>query len=224
MGKFRVFSFLIMLSFSFSGLTQIFYFDDTETTLIKDTDQSPAHWYIEIFPNTPVDSVLRWKSDFVNIPSEWSINLDCQTALFPVVEHNDSADFVLWSQPFVPQKLIIGATLNDTPGNGTVYFDIYDPYNPQVSERIAFHFIISLGDNNSLEESVLSSVLEMKNGMLYNISNTDLSCSIFDSQGKTIHFSDRFDKEIDLTDRKGELVFIVLVDGENNHYQLKIVL
>lgn len=224
MKSLRVLSLFIAFSLSFSGLTQIFYFEDTETTLTKETNQSPVHWYVEIFSNIQLDSVLRWKADFVNIPNEWNINFDCQSMSFPTVGHNDSADFVFWSEPEFPQKLIIGAMLNDTPGNGSVYFDVYDPYNREEVERIAFHFFISLSANASLFASDLSSVISLENGVMHNISTTHLSCSIFDSEGKTIHHTDVFNKEIDLSARKGELLFIHLSDQKNNHYYLKIIL
>jgi hypothetical protein len=224
MKSLRVLSLLLVFSLSFSGLTQIFYFEDTETTLVKETNQSPVHWYVEIFSNIQLDSVLRWKADFVNIPNEWNINFDCQSISFPTVEHNDSADFVFWSEPEFPQKLIIGAMLNDTPGNGSVYFDVYDPYNREEVERIAFHFFISLSANASLVESDLSSVISLENGVLHNISTTHLSCSIFDNEGKTIHKTNVFNKEIDLSARKGELLFIHLIDQKNNQYYLKIIL
>lgn len=224
MKSLRVLSLLLVFSFPFSGLAQIFYFEDTETTLVKETNQSPVHWYVEIFSNIQVDSVLRWKADFVNIPNEWNINFDCQSIVFPSVEHNDSADFLFWSEPEFPQKLIIGAMLNDIPGNGSVYFDIYDPYNREEVERIAFHFLISLSTNVSLDESVLSSVIAIENGVIHNISSTNLSCCIFDIEGKIIHKTNEFSKGIDLSMRKGELVIIHLIDQKNNHYQFKIML
>src|SRR5690606_29174079 len=60
-----------------------------------------------------------------------------------IVLDGDSADFTLFGAPEYPQKLIIGATLNNTPGHGYVYFDIYDPHTPEDVQTISYEFIIS---------------------------------------------------------------------------------
>lgn len=208
----------------FIGLSQIFYFDITETTLTKTTDQSPAHWYIEVFSNLQEDSVLRWKSEFVNIPTEWNINLDCQSISFPVVNDNDSADFTLMTAPLFPQKLIIGAMLNDVPGNGSVFFDIYDPNNPDIKERIAFHFIISQGATNSIEAPVLPSIISYQKGILTNVSSKDLMCQVYDAQGREVFVTKQFDEEIDLSKLIGQVVYIILVDSEGEIYSLNLKL
>ena len=67
---------LLQVSFSWS---QSFHFVNDSTALIKDTDQSPAHWYIEVYNDAGVDTVLRWKAFFQNIPAAWQIDLDDQT-------------------------------------------------------------------------------------------------------------------------------------------------
>ena len=140
MKKLLLFLSLCWTSFSFA---QTFHFEDTCTTLIKTTSQSPAHWYIEIFNDTGVDTMLRWKAYFEEIPAEWNINFDVQTQSWPTVNDGDSADFVLQPTAEFPQKLIIGAMLNDTPGNGTVFFDMYDPDFPSVRQTICYEFIVT---------------------------------------------------------------------------------
>jgi hypothetical protein len=134
---------LLLLSllpmFSFG---QAFYFNDTSTTLIKTTDQTPAHWYIEIFSNELVDTTLRWKTTFSNIPPQWGITFDDQDNNYPVINDGDSADFTLFTGWTFPQKLIIGAHLNNTAGEGSVLFDIYDPNDPSFVQVIEYHFIV----------------------------------------------------------------------------------
>ena len=135
---------------------QVFHFDDTTTTIIKTTAQSPAHWYIEIFNDIGVDTTLRWKTHFENIPPQWNINFETQGGYFDPVFDGDSADFILHDSLDFPQKLIIGAATANTPGNGSVFFDIYDPYNPTVVVTIEYHFIItSVGTEELTTDPIL---------------------------------------------------------------------
>lgn len=134
----------LLLLFS-TGFTkaQIFSIPDTSAVLIKTTNQSPAHWYIEVISNLQVDTNLRWIAHFSNIPSQWGINFDDGTTAHPVVNDLDSADFVLAPTTQFPLKLIIGAMLNNTPGHGIVYFDIFDPDNRTEIQTISYEFIIT---------------------------------------------------------------------------------
>ena len=131
---------IVFSSFAFG---QAFHFDLTERTLIKTTDQSPAHWYLEIFNDVNVDTTLRWKTSFTNVPPEWVITFDDQNTMYNPVNDGDSADFTLYAAPAFPQKLIIGAFLNGTPGHGITYFDVYDPADPSTSETIFFEFVVT---------------------------------------------------------------------------------
>ncbi len=137
-----------------SAQSQVFHFEDTSFTLIKTTNQSPAHWYIEIFSDVNVDTTLRWKARFNHVPSEWEINFDTQTHYEDTVVHGDSADFILWPDPAFPQKLIIGAKLNGTPANCSVLFDVYSPEDPSQFQTIVFNFIVSIDDAGLSEESI----------------------------------------------------------------------
>jgi hypothetical protein len=141
--------FICILSFLFVGFkaqSQAFSFDDTVTVLIKTTNESPAHWYLEIFNNVSVDTTLRWKAVYGStLPQEWDFNFDDQYQnYFPVLD-GDSADFVLLANPLFPQKLIIGGHLNNTPGNGSIYFEIYDPNDLSTLVTIEYRFIVSQG-------------------------------------------------------------------------------
>jgi hypothetical protein len=133
-----------VLFFGFRSLGQAFHIADTSALIVKTTNQSPAHWYIEVFSDSSVDTVLRWKAThFDNVPPEWEIGMDDQTASYSNVQVGDSADFNLpANQPFA-RKLIIGAILNGTPGHGICYFDIYDPHDLSFVQSISYEFIIT---------------------------------------------------------------------------------
>lgn len=133
---------LFQVNFSWS---QSFHFVNYSTVLIKDTDQSPAHWYIEVYNDAGIDTVLRWKAFFQNIPAAWQIDLDVQTNYTTDIQDGDSMDFDLPIGLAFPQKLIIGATLNGTPGVGSAFFEIYDPNVSTVIDTIEFYFIVAQG-------------------------------------------------------------------------------
>lgn len=139
--------------FSLGVNGQSFYFIDHETTLIKTVAQSPAHWYIEIYSNEIVDTTLRWKAHFDNVPIEWNISFDDQNNYYAAVNDVDSADFTLFSNLTIPQKLIIGAETNNTPATATVWFEIYDPASSEYRDSIYYHFIIS--EVNDLDENLM---------------------------------------------------------------------
>lgn len=144
---------LILLHFQF-GFAQVFHFNDTSTTLIKTTSQSPAHWYIQVQTDLSIDTVLRWKcTQFVNVPSQWVINFDDQTTSYPSIFPGDSSDFVLKANDPYANKLIIGAMLNNTPGHAIIYFDIYDPHNPLNKQTISYEFIVTQSTNALASES-----------------------------------------------------------------------
>lgn len=162
--------FLLLIAFlPFAAAAQTFHFEDTCATIVKNTTQSPAHWYLEIINDLGTDTMLRWKTSFQDIPEEWNINFSTQTASWDTVHHGDSADFLLEITGQFPQKLIIGAATNNTPGHGTVFFDIYDPDAPAVMQTICYEFVITpvLGiDAPGLPEFVRlkENTLEVTNG------------------------------------------------------------
>ena len=226
-----IISIFIACFYKNNACAQIFYFENTETTLDKETNNSPLHWYIEIHTTLQEDTTLRWKSTFDNIPTEWNVNIDCQTENYFDISDGDSADFVLSKEQDLinnndtfPQKMIISVFLNDTPGKGTVLFDVFDPENPSETEQIKFHFLISLSPNASISESELKDLISIKNGVLKNKSSQKVKCGVFDVQGRTLYNSNHFKESIDLSKHKGEIVFINLIDNKNNFYQIKTVL
>ena len=103
---------LLIVLLNTLGFAQAFHFNDVQTILVKTTDESPAHWYLEIFSDVQSDTTLRWKAHYgLTLPAEWDFNFDDQSQFhFPVLD-GDSADFTLISNPILPQKLIIGAML-----------------------------------------------------------------------------------------------------------------
>ncbi len=123
---------------------QVFDIPQPKTKLIKKTNQSPAHWYVEIENLTNDEQNLRWKfSRGRTCPEAWEFNFDVQTASYPLVLDKDSADFTLRKQEGLPQKLIIGNTLNNTPGEGTAYFDIYDPSQRDYVVTVEYAFVVT---------------------------------------------------------------------------------
>lgn len=175
-----IWAILLLATGALKVQAQTFYFQDTSTILIKNTDQSPAHWYIEIFTNASSDTSLRWKTHFSNIPAAWVINFDNQDVFLPVIEDGDSADFTLFGGLPYAQKLIIGAMLNDTPGNGIVYFDIYDPDAPEYVQTISFRFIVTAV---GLDELLEAAPLQLQQNVLSVTGNESAHLQIYDAQG-----------------------------------------
>lgn len=139
----KLFLFGIACALSGFGFGQIFHFNDTSAVLIKTTNQSPAHWYLEVISDLQTDTNLRWVTHFSTIPSQWVISFDDGTFSDNSIVDSDSADFLLAPTGTFPLKLIIGATLNNTPGHGIVYFDIFDPDNRSVKQTISYEFIVT---------------------------------------------------------------------------------
>ncbi len=157
---------LLVITFLLIGVaarSQAFHFVDTSTTLIKDTDQSPAHWYLEVYNDVGVDTTLRWKASFSNIPAQWTINFDDQDNFYATANDGDSADFTLFGGLAFPQKLIIGAAFNGVPGTGSIFFDIYDPENPAYVVTIEYRYIVSAA---SLEENNFDELITRKGSTL----------------------------------------------------------
>ncbi len=198
---------------------QTFHFLNNSTTLIKTTDQSPAHWYIEIYNDLGVDTMLRWKSTFINVPSQWQINFDDQTANHPDVHDNDSADFVLQVTGAFPQKLIIGAMLNNTPADATILFEIYDPYAPSVIDTIFYNFFVTQGSANLLELEK-SGIVLFKDNIISIVNGKASAFDLYDAQGKGIRSFKNAEK-LDLNSLdKNQVYFIQLTQG-NKTYVVK---
>jgi len=208
---------IVLLMFVPNVSAQLFYFQDVETTLVKTTDQSPAHWYIEIFSNSTVDTLLTWEANFSTIPSEWTINLDCQDPngnWFPVVNDGDAEDFILLSSPDFPQKLIIGAMFNDVPGIGSVYFDIYDKEYPAYAVEIAYHFVVTQGTASL--ESLSNTDFQLGEGQLTILRDEAVEVTILDASGRLILQTDS-EKNIPLEQYSNQLLLIQLKLGQRTH-------
>ena len=136
-----------------SALGQAFQFPVQAATIIKTTLQSPAHAYLEIMNAAGADTLLRWRADCSTIPAGWVINFDDGNAYYSPLHTGDSADFTLFDSLAFPQKLIIGATTNNVPGTGTVYFDIWNPADTVAPTVIQYDFIISLPSSVTGPES-----------------------------------------------------------------------
>lgn len=208
----KLFFFILVSTISFS---QAFHFDYLSRTLIKTTNQSPAHWYIEIFNDSGVDTTLRWKSSFVNVPVEWNMSLDDQNAYHSNLQDNDSSDFTLYSGLSIPQKLIIGATLNDTPGDGYVYFDIYDPNDPSNFETIFFRFIITEETAGQLENESNTWINQIDDSFEFDELMVGEELNIFNSIGQKV-FSGKIEPKMNFSslDFKGQVFFLTENKGE----------
>ena len=150
----------LLVNFWFSN-AQVFHFNENEYTFNKTTDNSPVHWYFEIFNDVGVDTLLRWKTHFNSIPSQWYVNFDAQTSSWSLIQDGDSADFVLQTGLSFPQKLIIGVNTANTIGNGSISFEIYDPNEPVYRDTIIFYFNISYGTSGLAEVGVENEYLLM---------------------------------------------------------------
>lgn len=176
----------LSLFLSTASWTQVFHIPDTSALLVKTTSQSPAHWYIQVVSDIAVDTSLRWKATyFDNIPAAWQISIDDQTTFHTNVQVGDSGDFdLLANQPFAT-KLIIGAMLNDTPGYGICYFDVYDPNNLSVVQAISYEFIVTPSTNGIADLSD-ESFLEWKEGILKVKDGKEAEFEVSDLAGKIV--------------------------------------
>lgn len=161
---------------------QAFYFQNTSHTFYKTTDQSPLHWYIEIFSNENVDTTLRWKVRFESIPAAWDISFDDQTQMHNLINHNDSSDFILQANPSFPQKLILSAALNQTIGSGSVFFAVYNPalLMPDTAE-IVFHFFVTQGQLGNDDANIVSLFWQ---GSVLHFLNEPVDVRVFNKDGR----------------------------------------
>ncbi|MBC9813777.1 T9SS type A sorting domain-containing protein [Crocinitomicaceae bacterium CZZ-1] len=212
-------AFLLLKTLPVHG--QVFYFDNKETTLVKTTDHSPVHWYINIYSASNEDETLQWKAVFQTIPEEWVITFDDQTVYHQDVRHNDSSDFILVTNPEVTQKLIIGAQLNNQVGQGTVSFEISDPDTPGVSDTIHFHFNISQG-SLGVENTVLSSQFKIEGGKVYAVSGEPASFSVFDQTGRLL-VQQEGTAAFNLTDLSAEGMYFFRIQQHNHLYLMKVL-
>ena len=207
-----LFAFFVVLLGCGGVKAQAFHVVDTSALLIKNTDQSPAHWYIEVMTDSNIDTTLRWKAHFSNIPAAWEINFDDQDNYYPIVLDGDSADFTLFANLGYPQKLIISAILNNTPGHGIVYCDVYDPDAPSFVQTVSFEFIISAV---GLDELIAFAPLSMHDLVLSTTNGKIGKLQVYDQQGRCLmnEKSDHFS----LTDLPaGQTLYLVLQIGDAN--------
>lgn len=210
---------LILLAFlSVSTLlnAQIFHVDIDSAVLYKNTDQSPAHWYIEIFNDAGVDTMLRWKAHFNNVPSQWVITFEDQTAFHNPVLDGDSADFAFPVTGTFPQKLIIGAFTNNTPDDATVYFEIYDPYAPQFRDTIYFIFHITQG-TNSLYDLEQAEIIKFSENNILIINDVLTDFNVLDASGRLVLEANQT-SNLDVSALKGnEMYFFEIIQGKNRY-------
>ncbi len=223
--------FLCILSLSllgFNSQAQAFHFDQTYTVLVKTTDESPAHWYFEILNDVLLDTTLRWKTSFDSwLPPQWVITFDDQNTFYNPIEDGDSADFTLYTMPIVPQKLIIGALLNNTPGNASVYFDVYDPADPSYVVTIQYRFVVSMGSGTwgiSAADDHESWFTHVGHHFHFSEECLGKEIVVFDSAGKRIYGEMVSSSTIDLPNFVDAGVYYITMLTENRYYSTRIVL
>lgn len=218
----KAFIILIALTFiSNLSYSQAFHFDLTERTLIKTVAQSPAHWYLEIYTDVAVDTTLRWKTSFSNIPVQWDINFDDQNSNHLFVQSGDSADFTLYAGPLQPQKLIIGAEFNGTSGEGSTFFDVYDPTDLSTSVTIRFKFIVSpLGITEQQADAWIT-----QKGSLFEFGPEIVGKQIrlITLDGRTV-YDDTIESVIDFSSLDTDEVVILVIETNEGPYTRKVYL
>ncbi len=214
---------LIVLLNSLS-FAQAFHFNDVQTILIKTTDESPAHWYLEIFSDVPVDTTLRWKAHYgPTLPAEWEFNFDDQNQFhFPILD-GDSANFTLFANPILTQKLIIGAMLNNTPGNGSIYFDVYDPSDLSTLVTIEYRFIVSQGSATISELNSDQRWFTHQDRTLY-LSDELIGAqlAVVDLGGKEVFATKHCDAEVTLPESCASGSYIVRLEHSGTAYWSRI--
>ena len=201
---------------------QAFHFNDTLTTLVKSTDQSPAHWYLEIFNDTDSDTLLRWKADLSGIMPGWIISFDDQNNYYPSIMHNDSANFTLYAPPLYPQKLIIGNTLNLVAGIGSVKFCIYNPNEPAFKQWIIYEFIITPGALSVNVVSPLENVIIMEDQIDFGDDFMNGNFEIYSIQG-SLHYSGTIDHSIQNIDITASGTYLIRVYFDGRVYSRKFI-
>ena len=223
----KILCILLFSVISFNSSAQCFSFVDTFTDLVKTTDQSPAHWYIEVFNDVSVDTTLRWKAVFgPNVPPQWEITLDDQNTFHQPVNDGDSADFTLYAAPSFPQKLIIGAILNNTAGSASVYFDIYDPADPSYVQTIEYRFIISMGSGTWGMGELVEEQWFTQGGRTFNFSEEFNSNEVmlYDASGKCVYTTTIQANNVIVPAEVVNGVYFLRMRHENSFYSSRIVL
>ena len=216
-------NFLLILVLFFSSLSygQAFHFNDTVTVLIKNVTQSPAHWYLEIYNDVGVDTTLRWKTHFVNVPAQWNINFDDQNTAYSTINDGDSADFICYAGLPFAQKLIIGAEFNGVPGNASIFFDIYDPADPSYVVTIEYRYIVSAV---GLNEIAIDNLINYKNGKIsFDPSLQGGSFQVIDYAGRILLTETITGEDVQLNSN-GSKVVIVRVQCEEGTATKRIFL
>ncbi len=215
---------VVFLVISSIAIGQNFHVANTTTTLTKTTDQSPAHWYIEVYNDVNPDSLLlRWKASFNNIPSAWQINLDNQDNYTTNIQDNDSADFYLHAGLSFPQKLIIGAVLNNTVGIGSVFFDLYEPSNLSNVVQIEYHFIVTQGTSGIIELSDNSWLSQKGSLFVFNDDAIGHQLTIYSTEGKVL-FSGIIEKEMNFETMKNAGIVYFLQENKGEYKSAKFFL
>lgn len=216
---------ILILTLFCTGLlytvAQDFTFVNTSTVLNKSVIQSPAHWYLECTNHTDRVLNLRWKAHLISIPSAWDIQMNDQTNNVVNIQDGDESDFDLEIFDVMPMKMVISAVLNNTIGNGTASFDVWDPLVPNYVQTINYIFNIS-PHILDVEELESSNFFYLSNGKLKSTNGEVLTVSVYNALGQVI-FEATDVLEVNLLDFEKDSMKIVNIAQGNSVYQLKLL-
>lgn len=212
--KFILYSFLFLFQIDYAS-GQAFHFQNTITTIIKNINQSPVHWYIQIYNDVNIDTTLHWRVDSIIAPAAWIFNFDDQNQFYSPVIAGDSADFVLYDSLQFPQKLIIGCSTNNTPGTGYAYITVYDPNDYLTATQIYYEFIITpLSGVN--ENKYLPFSLNIRDNMLSYLLPQKGTVKLFSSNGLLLSSESKKENTINLSSlSKGVYFYSASINGSN---------
>ncbi len=210
--------FLILTQLSYG---QSFSFQNKSFTFHRTTNHSPLHWYLSIFSNQETDINLRWKIIDYTVPSEWDLIFNDENEIYSEIGLGDSADFVLFSNLEIPQKLIINAILNDEPGKGVVSFEIFNPLNSVEKDTIHYYFFVTEGTLIVENNSSLNSFIEIANNSIKILNGIDTQFEIYNEVGQLL-IRNSSDTSIDLEKLKENNLYFINLKQENRSYNVKI--
>ncbi|WP_027419053.1 hypothetical protein [Crocinitomix catalasitica] len=136
-------SVFILLPFLVNGqiVTATWGVSDTTVFVDRTTDVGVVHGYFEIFNYAERDLEMRWicqKAE--DWPSDWDLVFTDPENYYPIVEHNDSADFLLTYPPGWANKLIYGMDHKGIAGTSSARFKVFPLDFPNDTIWLTYYF------------------------------------------------------------------------------------
>jgi len=133
---------LSLLIFGFAK-GQNFTISDTVVEISNVTNNGPAHWYTEISNTTNAPLTIIWEATQTQGPGNWEFSLappDGQLYNIAVV---DSSSFSLSANSPYPEKVLLSAAPNGSPGYGKAVIVFYQEQYPNQSVSVTFYVTIA---------------------------------------------------------------------------------